>query len=187
VSDVETAAGSLRVNVTHNNSALLPTVTVTPDGTGACTFTVPPKDNKVGTATFTVTVPDGDGGTDTDTFTLPVTAVNDLRVRRTTRFRSWRQAIATITCSATTTWIFSTGNGGDTLTLLSIGQTQHGHATIVNNELHYVPNANLSDTEEYTDTFTYTMRDASGAQSTATVVVTVMPVNDAPTISALPT
>ncbi|NLI52783.1 MAG: tandem-95 repeat protein, partial [Clostridiales bacterium] len=185
VSDVETAAGSLRVNVTHNNSALLPTVTVTPDGTGACTFTVTPKDNKVGTATFTVTVTDGDGGTDTDTFTLTVTAVNDLPSAQNDAFSVLETSYRDYNVLGNDDVDILDGNGGDTLTLLSIGQTQHGTATIVNNELHYAPNANLSDTEEYTDTFTYTMRDASGAQSTATVVVTVMPVNDAPTISAI--
>lgn len=47
VSDIETAAGSLNVSVTHNNSTLLPTVTVTPNASGVCS-TVTPKLNKVG-------------------------------------------------------------------------------------------------------------------------------------------
>ncbi len=185
VGDVETAAGSLIVTVTHNNSTLLPTVTVTPDAEGACTFTVTPKANKVGAAIFTVTVRDADGGTVTDTFTLTVTPDNDLPSAQNDAFMVSENGYSDYNVLANDDVDVLTGNGGDTLTLLTIGETQFGTATIVNNKLHYVPKADLSNKESYTDTFTYTMQDASGTQSGATVVVTVTPVNDAPAISEI--
>ncbi len=80
---------------------------------------------------------------------------------------------------------FPDGYGGDTLTLLSVGKAEYGTASVLENQVHYVPNASLSFDEEYTDAFTYTMKDSSNTESTATVTVTVIPVNDKPEISAI--
>ena len=185
VGDVETAAGSLIVSVTHNNPTLLPAVSVSPDAEGVCSFTVTPKENKVGAATFTVTVTDANGGSTSDTFVLTVTPENDLPVAQDDAFTVSEIGTRDYNVLANDDVDIISGNGGDTLTLLSIGETQFGTASIVSNLLHYEPDASLSNKENYTDTFTYTMKDASGAESTATVVVTITPDNDAPTISAI--
>jgi VCBS repeat-containing protein len=52
-----------------------------------------------------------------------------------------------------------------------------------NGTLSYTPNLNFNGP----DTISYTMRDADGATSSAQVLVTVAPVNDAPTSTAIPT
>ncbi len=185
VSDIETAAGSLSVSVTHNNSTLLPTVTVTPDASGVCSFTVTPKANKVGTATFTVTVTDADGGTDSDTFKLTVNAVNDLPTATDDAFTVAENSSRVFNVLANDDVDILPNNGGDTLTLLSIATPQYGTATIENNQLKYVPDSTRPTTANYTDVFTYTMKDASNHESTATVTVTITPVNDPPTMTAI--
>ncbi len=185
VSDVETAAGLLNLSVTHNNSTLLPAVTVTPSESGECSFTVTPNANKVGTAAFTVTVTDKNGGQDTANFTLTVTAVNDLPVAEDDAFSVEENSSRLYNVLQNDDVDIQTGNGGDTLTLLPDITPQYGTAVIENNQLRYTPNANRSDTANYTDVFTYTMKDASNNESTATVTVTVTPVNDAPTMTAI--
>ena len=64
---------------------------------------------------------------------------------------------------------------GDTLTF-DVTQPAHGTATVVDDQLHYVPAADYNGP----DTFTYTASDASLTSDAATVTVTVTPVNDAP-------
>jgi hypothetical protein len=185
VSDIETAAGSLSVTATHLNGVLLPAITVTPDENGDCSFTVLPYENKVGSATITVKVTDADGGEDTASFTLTVTAVNDVPRPGNDTFTVAENATYTKDVLANDDVDILSNNGGDTLTLLSIATPQYGTASIVNNKLYYVPDASRSTTTNYQDVFTYTMKDASGNECTPTVTVTVTPVNDAPTISAI--
>jgi len=185
VSDIETAAGSLTVTATHLNGVLLPAITVTPNADGTCSFTVLPYSNKVGSATITVKVTDADGGEDSDAFTLTVTPVNDVPRAGDDSFTVAENATYTKDVLANDDVDILTNNGGDTLTLLSIATPQYGTATIVNNKLYYVPKADRDTTANYTDVFTYTMKDASGNECTPTVTVTVTPVNDAPTISTI--
>ncbi len=185
VSDIETAAGSLVVTVTHNNSILLPAVTVTPNASGVCSFTVTPKENKVGDATFTVTVTDADGGKDSSNFKLTVNAVNDLPTAKDDAFDVFENSSRVYNVLENDDVDIQPNNGGDTLTLLSIAKPQYGTATIEDNQLKYVPDSTRSDTANYTDVFNYTMKDASNHESTAKVTVTVTPVNDPPTMTAI--
>ena len=64
---------------------------------------------------------------------------------------------------------------GDPLTVISAAATV-GTATVVGNQVQYVPPANFNGTA----TITYTISDGNGGTSTATITVTVTPVNDAP-------
>ena len=185
VSDVEDAAGTLTVSVTHNNSVLLPTVSVTPDASGNCSFTVKPLENKVGDAKFTVTVTDDDGGTDSDTFTLKVIAINDLPSAVDDKATVAENSSKTIDVLSNDDVDKLDGNGGDTLTLVSVGNATYGTATKEGNLVKYVPNANLRNTTAYEDSFLYTMKDSSETTSWARVIVTVTPVNDNPTISVI--
>jgi len=185
VSDVETAAGSLTVTATHLNGVLLPAISVSPNAEGACSFTVLPNLNKVGSTTITVKVTDADGGQTSDTFTLTVTPVNDVPKAGDDSYTVAENATITKDVLANDDVDILANNGGDTLTLLSIATPQYGTATIVNNKLYYVPNADRDTTNPYQDVFTYTMKDASGNQCTPTVTVTVTPVNDPPKISAI--
>ena len=67
---------------------------------------------------------------------------------------------------------------GDTLTIASVTQGSNGAVVITNNgaDLTYQPNANFNGA----DSFSYTISDGNGGTDTATVNVTVTPVNDAP-------
>ncbi|HEY8618351.1 Ig-like domain-containing protein [Phenylobacterium sp.] len=69
-------------------------------------------------------------------------------------------------------------DGGDTKTLVSVSSSSAGgHAHIVGGQVTYVADAavfaNLPAGQTATDSFRYVVRDAAGAQSTATVTVTV--------------
>lgn len=69
---------------------------------------------------------------------------------------------------------------GDTLNVISVTQGANGAVSInPNKTVHYAPNLNFFGS----DSFTYTIDDGHGAQSTATVNVTVNAVNDAPTFT----
>jgi choice-of-anchor C domain-containing protein len=69
----------------------------------------------------------------------------------------------------------------DTKTLVSTTGAQHGTASISGSNVVYTPSANYNGA----DSFTYTMKDAVGATSTATVNVTVTPVSDTYTLKNL--
>lgn len=73
---------------------------------------------------------------------------------------------------------------GDTLNVISVTQGANGAVSInPNKTVHYSPNLNFFGS----DSFTYTIDDGHGGQSTGTVDVTVNAVNDAPafTINSL--
>ncbi len=65
---------------------------------------------------------------------------------------------------------------GGALTLDAVTQGQFGSVVIDAGQLIYTPNADANGS----DSFTYTVRDDQGAQSVATVTVTVAPAPDAP-------
>jgi large repetitive protein len=65
---------------------------------------------------------------------------------------------------------------GDTLTVVSFTQAVHGTVAVVAGIASYIPAANYNGP----DAFAYTLQDPTGATSTATVHITVVPVNDAP-------
>ncbi len=64
----------------------------------------------------------------------------------------------------------------DTLTVTGVANPPHGTATVVGGSVHYVPDADYSGP----DAFDYSISDGNGGTDTATVSVTVTPVNDAP-------
>jgi large repetitive protein len=70
---------------------------------------------------------------------------------------------------------------GDPLTLIA-AVASVGQATIVGNQVNYVPPANFNGTA----TITYTISDGQGGTATATITVTVNPVNDAPVATPIP-
>jgi Big-like domain-containing protein len=66
---------------------------------------------------------------------------------------------------------------GDTLSVVSVTQGANGAVSVnPDKTVHYTPNLNFFGS----DSFTYTVDDGHGGQSTATVNVTVTAVNDAP-------
>jgi hypothetical protein len=65
------------------------------------------------------------------------------------------------------------------VSLTSVGNASHGTVSLVNGNVTFVPDANFSGIAR----FDYTLSDASGHSSTATVTVDVAPVADAPNLS----
>ncbi|MGH6750891.1 MAG: tandem-95 repeat protein, partial [Bradyrhizobium sp.] len=75
----------------------------------------------------------------------------------------------------------ATNLSGTALTVSSVGNATHGTVSMVNGNIAFVPVAGFSGIAKYD----YTLRDASGRTSTATVTVNVAPVADAPTLSVV--
>lgn len=141
------------------------TVVINPDGT--ITFTPDPDFN--GPTTITYTVSDGNGGTSTATVTVNVTPVND------------RPVVApdvAATSEDTPVTLSPLGNDtdvdGDPLTIVS-ATSPNGTVTInPDGTITYTPDPNFNGT----DVITYQVSDGNGGFTTATITVTVSPVND---------
>ena len=65
---------------------------------------------------------------------------------------------------------------GETLTVTAVTQGANGTVTFTADGVSFTPDANFYGT----DSFTYTITDGNGGTDTATVNVTVTPVNDPP-------
>ena len=72
----------------------------------------------------------------------------------------------------------------DTLTVTAASGAQNGSTAVTNNRVVYTPSANFNGTDQ----FSYSISDGVNSPVSATVSVTVTPVNDTPTVtvSALP-
>jgi uncharacterized repeat protein (TIGR01451 family) len=66
----------------------------------------------------------------------------------------------------------------DTLLLTTVGEASHGSALIAGNSVFYTPAPNYFGS----DTFSYQVSDGHGGTANGTVNVSVLPVNDAPTL-----
>jgi hypothetical protein len=136
------------------------------------TYTPNPDFN--GSDRFTFKVGDGTSDSDAATVSITVTAVNDKPTaaddRATTEEESPTAAIDVLANDSDI--------DDDPLEITAVTQGGNGSVTInADNTLSYSPRADFSGT----DSFTYTVCDGEGGESTATVNVTVEAVNDAPT------
>jgi large repetitive protein len=143
------------------------TVTINPDGT----ITYTPRANFNGTDTITYTISDGKGGTSTATVTVTVDPVNDPPVATNDTATTNEDTPVTVAVLTNDTDI-----DGDPLTVVSATAPNGTVVINPNGTITYTPNANFNGT----DTITYQISDGKGGFSTATVTVTVVPVNDAP-------
>ncbi|WP_425614262.1 DNRLRE domain-containing protein [Anatilimnocola sp. NA78] len=196
VSDGQTAAGSLQVTATSDNTVLFPAGSIVLGGTGADrTISLSPAANAFGTATITVTVDDGEGGTSTDTFVVTVNAVNDAPTLN---------AIANpapLPLNAATQSIPLTGisaGAGETQSL-TVTATSSNPALIANptivysspgstGTLTFTPVANQSGTATITVTVTDAGGTANGGVNTTTRTFTVTvsaPVTNVPGTAAI--
>jgi sorbitol-specific phosphotransferase system component IIBC len=140
------------------------------NGDGSITYTPDPDYNGADSVSYTII--DGNGGSDTAIVTIAVNPVNDPPVAVDD---------TTVTNEDTPVNIDVLSNDievdGDTLTVESVTQPANGAAVIqLDNTIVYTPTTNFNGV----DTFTYTINDGNGSMDTATVTVTVQPVNDAP-------
>jgi hypothetical protein len=147
----------------------------TPDGSvsinsdGTLEFT--PTSNFTGTTTITYTVTDGEGGTDSATVTLTVTENNTPPVAEDDGV-----AIAEDTTATVTVLTNDSDIDGNPLTVT--GASADSGSVTVNSDgtLSFEPDSNFTGTA----TITYTITDGDEGTDSATVSVTVVPVNDPP-------
>lgn len=134
-------------------------------------LTYTPAPDYVGADSFTFTVSDGQGESAPATVTLTVTAVNDPPVAVNDTASTNEDTPIDILVLAN-----DTDPEGDPLTISGVKYGNSGPVEILSGKVRYFPARNFYGTA----TFTYTIRDTAGATATATVQVTVAPVNDPP-------
>jgi len=151
--------------------------TVAMDMNGDVVFT--PDVNFNGQATFDYAVSDGNGGTSTSTVTVDVAAVNDDPVGTVDNAATNEDVPVTIL--AATLLANDTDVDGDALTLSLVYNPVGGTvARDVNGDVVFTPDANFNGQA----TFDYAVSDGNGGMSLSTVIVDVVAVADAPTLSA---
>ena len=141
------------------------------DGNGA--LYVPDPDFN-GVDTFTYTIDDGNGGHDTGTVEVTVNPINDDPVADDDVATLSEDALATLI----PVLVGDTDVDGDALHVIGATNGIKGTVTITGNQfaVRYKPFRNAYGT----DTFTYFIEDADGHSTSASVEVTITPVNDPP-------
>jgi cysteine-rich repeat protein len=178
----ENASGAIDVtaNDTDADGDALTVVWFSEPSHGTASFTgnvatYAPDASFVGSDEFEYTIDDGHGMTSTASVFVTVTAVNDAPVAVDDTL---------VTPEDTEGGVNLLGNDsdpdGDSLTVVAFTQPLHGTVAVVAGLASYIPAPNYNGP----DAFSYTVADPSGAMSTATVHVTVAPVNDPPVAAA---
>jgi Ca2+-binding RTX toxin-like protein len=143
------------------------------------TFSGTPTNDNVGSLNIQVTATDRAGAAVRSTFVLTTDNVNDAPVvpsRSTTLDEDW--AIQYVQ-SALLDFAYDVDPTHDTLAVVGVGNAKNG--TVTMDEWHkgtFTPVANYNGPAS----FDYTVSDGNGGLTTATISITINPVNDAPTV-----
>ncbi|BAJ00515.1 Ig-like domain-containing protein [Shewanella violacea] len=133
--------------------------------------TYTPNGQFYGTDTFSYTISDGLGGSDTASVTVTVVSINDLPVANNDLAEIDEDQSIAISVLAN-----DSDPENDPLSVTA-HQSLHGTTSVnLDQSLTYVPALNYFGPDQ----ITYTISDGNGGESTATVAVTVTPINDAP-------
>ena len=130
-----------------------------------------PELNWHGTDRFTYTVSDESGVTATATVTMTVLPVNDPPEAVDDEAETLEDEAVVVDVL-----VNDTDADGDPIRVVSVGPAGHGATTMAPHRVRYSPDPNWHGT----DRFVYTIADPDGLTATATVTMTVLPVNDAP-------
>ncbi|MGE2693022.1 Ig-like domain-containing protein, partial [Mycolicibacterium pulveris] len=131
-------------------------------------FTYTPNPDFHGSDSFTYAASDGNGGTATATVYVTVNPVNDAPVAVDDAVTVDEDGVAVVGVLGNDTDL-----DGDELSVTAAGAAGNGTVTLVDGVLTYTPDTDFHGT----DWFTYTISDGNGGTATATVYVTVNPVN----------
>lgn len=185
VGDVDSALGNLTVTASSSNQLLVPNGNLILTGIGSVrSIAVSPAANQFGSATITVTVSDGLASVNTS-FLLTVSPVNDSPTISDVSDQSTTEdfamaaipvTLSDVETSATSLLLTATSSNPALVLNSSILVTGSGATRMVS----ITPVANQFGTA----TITLTVSDGT-ATASDTFVLTVSPVNDAPTISGL--
>ena len=143
---------------------------------GDGTFTYIPNPDANGTDAFTYDVADGNGGSDTAAVTITVTAVNDAPVASDDVGAVVEDDPAGVTVDVL---VNDSDIEGDALTVAGYDDSGLTLGSVADNgdgTFTYIPDPNANGT----DVFTYDVTDGNGGSDTATVVIAVTPMPDAP-------
>ena len=127
--------------------------------------------NWYGDDRFTYTAMDPGGLSSTATVRVTVTPANDPPEAVDDEAETAEDVAVVVDVLANDTDV-----DGDPLTVVSAGPAGHGATAVTGNRVRYEPDLNWYGT----DRFSYTIADPGGLTATATVTLTVLPVNDAP-------
>ena len=148
------------------------------------TVTYTPAENYNGSDTFTYTVSDATGDSGSGTVDVTVNSINDPPSAKADSKTLDEDIVTTIDVLANDTDIDLTTNPAyEALTITAVSDPPHGSTVISENKVVYTPDANYFGS----DSFTYTLQDTDGVESTATVSLTIKSVNDYPAFSNLNT
>jgi len=139
-------------------------------------LTFEPALNQSGSTTFKVSVSDGllssGTGTNATTMTIAISGQNDAPF-------AVAQSLSTLEDTALPITLNGTDPDGNTLTYAIVSGPTNGVLSGVAPSVTYTPNGNFSGS----DSFTFTVNDGTATSVAATVSITVVAVNDAPTLA----
>ena len=133
--------------------------------------TYTPNENYNGEDTFTYKVNDGTEDSTTATVTITVKSINDTPVSKDI-------SVSTDEDNSVEVSLDASDLDQDTLTYSIVDDPVNGTVSLDGIKVTYTPNENYNGE----DTFTYKVNDGTEDSNTATVTVTVNPVNDTPTV-----
>jgi VCBS repeat-containing protein len=169
--DVEATDPDVGDVLTYSLTASPTGMTINPT-TGLIEWT--PTDGQVDDNDVVVQVSDGSGGTDSQSFTITVANVNDPPVADD-------QSVSTDEDTSVAITLTSSDVDGDPLTYALVSSPSNGSLTGTAPNLTYAPNLNFNGG----DSFTFKVNDGTVDSNTATVDITVNPVNDPPVATDL--
>ncbi|MFN3191754.1 MAG: Ig-like domain-containing protein [Aureliella sp.] len=135
------------------------------------TLTYTPNAGFFGTDAFTYTITDGNGGTSTATVNVTVDEQNDPPTAVGDSATTNEDVSLLINVLAN-----DNDPDNDSLSIQSVTQPASGITVIEAGQVRYTPDSNFHGS----DSFTYTIVDTAGNTATATVSISITPVNDAP-------
>ena len=147
--------------------------TLSLNGDGSFSYTPDPDFN--GSDSFVYQADDGNGGTDTATVLITVNPINDAPVADDDSYSTDEDTVLTVAAPGVL------GNDsdvdGDTLLTSVVSDVSNGTLSLNGDgSFSYTPDANFNGS----DSFVYQADDGNGGTDTATVLITVNPINDAP-------